>query len=74
MQSKDVITILEELSPVSYAEDWDNVGLLAGRRDKEVRSVLLALDATDEVIEQAVRQDVSMLVTHHPLPPVSCVD
>lgn len=67
MQSKDVITILEELSPVSYAEDWDNVGLLAGRRDKEVRSVLLALDATDEVIEQAVRQDVSMLVTHHPM-------
>ncbi|NLL80028.1 MAG: Nif3-like dinuclear metal center hexameric protein [Clostridiales bacterium] len=67
MRCSEIIAILEELSPTSYAEEWDNVGLLSGRRDKEVDSVLLALDATDEVIEQAVRQGVSMLITHHPL-------
>lgn len=67
MRCSDVINILEELSAPSYAEEWDNVGLLAGRRDKEITSVMLALDATDAVIEQAVREGVSMLITHHPL-------
>lgn len=67
MRCKDIIAVLEELSAVSYAENWDNVGLLAGRGDKEIESVMLALDATDEVVEQAVRQGASMLLTHHPL-------
>lgn len=59
--------LLEELSPKQYAEDWDNVGLLVGRDDKEVEHIMLALDATDEVIEQAIREKVDMLITHHPL-------
>lgn len=67
MRCKDIIAVLEGLSAVSYAEKWDNVGLLAGRKDKEIESVMLALDATDEVIEQAVKKGVSMLITHHPL-------
>lgn len=58
---------LEELSPLCYAEEWDNVGLLAGRRDKEITSVMIALDATDEVIDEAVFKGVSMLLTHHPM-------
>lgn len=67
MRCKEIIAVLEELSAVSYAENWDNVGLLAGRREKEIDAVMLALDATDEVVEQAVRQGASMLITHHPL-------
>lgn len=67
MQCTKVVKKLEELSPISFAENWDNVGLLAGRWDKEITSVMIALDATDEVIELAVRQKVSMLITHHPL-------
>ena len=58
---------VENLSPLSFAEEWDNIGLLAGRRDKEVKSIYIALDATDEVIEDAIRQEADMLLTHHPL-------
>ena len=58
---------LEELSPKSYAEAWDNVGLLVGREDKEVNTVYIALDATDEVIDAAIECEADMLITHHPM-------
>ena len=67
MRCVDVMELLEELSPVSYAEGWDNVGLLLGRKDKTVHKVMLASDATDDVVQQAVLQGVDMLITHHPL-------
>lgn len=67
MRCSEIIDRLENLSPASFAEDWDNIGLLAGRRDKDVKSIYIALDATDEVIEDAVRQGADMLLTHHPL-------
>lgn len=67
MKCSEIIERLETLSPGIYAEDWDNIGLLAGRRDREVGTVYIALDATDEVIEDAVRVGADMLLTHHPL-------
>ncbi|MCM1182096.1 MAG: Nif3-like dinuclear metal center hexameric protein [Roseburia sp.] len=67
MRCSEIIEKLEALSPVMYAEEWDNIGLLAGRRDKEVRTVCIALDATDEVVEEAVAVKADMLLTHHPL-------
>ena len=51
-----IIESLERHSALSFAENWDNVGLLAGRRDKEVGKLCIALDATDDVIEEAVRR------------------
>src|SRR5699024_6553403 len=47
--------------------DFDNVGLLAGRTEKEVKRVYIALDATDAVIDRAVEARADMLITHHPL-------
>ena len=67
MKLKDVMGKLEELSPLAMAEEWDNSGLMCGRKDKEVSSVLLAVDATDEVIEEAVLSGADLLLTHHPL-------
>ena len=67
MKCRNIIEKLEILSPLSFAEPWDNIGLLAGRLDKEVGSVLLAVDATDAVIEQAIERQVDLLITHHPL-------
>jgi dinuclear metal center YbgI/SA1388 family protein len=52
---------------VNFAEDWDNIGLLVGRRDKDVDTVYIALDATDEVVEDAINVGADMLITHHPL-------
>ena len=47
--------------------EWDNVGLQVGRSDKEVKRIYLALDATDEVIEEAADWGADMLITHHPM-------
>lgn len=67
MKCYEVIEKLESLSPAAFAEEWDNIGLLAGRRDKEVSTVYIALDATDEVISEAVRLGADLLLSHHPL-------
>lgn len=67
MLCKEIIDVIESVYPKNYAMDWDNVGLLVGRDDKEVRRIYVALDATDEVIEQAVDWKADMLVTHHPM-------
>jgi len=63
----EIIEKLEQAAPVKYAEEWDNVGFLAGRREKEIKKIFIALDATDEIIEEAVVAGADMLLTHHPL-------
>ncbi len=67
MLCREIIEKIEETYPKDYAMDWDNVGLLVGRMEKEVSRVLIALDLTDEVIEEAVTCGADMIVTHHPL-------
>jgi len=67
MNCNEIIEKLEELSPVSFAEEWDNVGLLVGNRNKEVLTVGITLDLTDETIDQAIRSNVDMIISHHPL-------
>ena len=67
MRCRELINKLEMLSPRSYAEAWDNPGLLTGRYEKEIGKVMVALDATDEVIEEAVEAGADFLLTHHPL-------
>lgn len=67
MKCSDVIAKLEELSPKSYAADWDNPGLLVGRKDKNISKVYIALDATDAAIAKAIEYDCDMLITHHPM-------
>lgn len=67
MKCEKIIEKLEELSPLSFASSWDNVGLLVGRTDKEVRKILVTVDVTDDVIEQAVCLEADMILAHHPL-------
>lgn len=67
MKCREVIELLNSLAPAALACDWDNPGLIAGRFDKEIKKILLALDATDAVVEQAVKTGVDLILTHHPL-------
>lgn len=67
MLCKEIIQVIEAAYPREAALDFDNVGLLAGRSEKEVNRVYIALDATDAVIDCAVRAGADMLITHHPL-------
>ncbi len=67
MICKEIIEIIENQYPKSAALDFDNVGLQVGRIDKEVKKIYLALDATEQVISQAIEIGVDLLITHHPL-------
>ena len=67
MQCRELIEKLEVLAPPEYACGWDNPGLLVGWEEKEIKKVLVALDATDAVVEQAIRQQADLILTHHPL-------
>ncbi len=67
MKVKDVIAFLEERYPSDLAMPWDNPGLLVGDAEAEVTGILTALDATDEVIEKALSEGCSLIVTHHPM-------
>lgn len=63
----DVIKEMEKIAPTYLKEDFDNVGLMVGDRSKEVKKVLLALDCTLNVIEEAKRENADLIITHHPL-------
>ena len=66
-KAKDILRFIESIAPVELKMDWDNVGLLCGRSDKEVRTVLVALDPFPHVCDEAVEVGADLLVTHHPL-------
>lgn len=67
MICRELMGKLEELAPLSLACEWDNPGLLLGRGDKEIKKIMIALDATDKVVEEAVSMGADLLLTHHPL-------
>ena len=62
-----VLLAAGELWPESLAEDWDEVGLVAGRPSAGVNRILFAVDPTLEVIEEAIEFGAELLITHHPL-------
>ncbi|MCD8175257.1 MAG: Nif3-like dinuclear metal center hexameric protein [Phascolarctobacterium sp.] len=62
----DIIKLLKEMVPKELAEKWDNVGLMLGRREKPIKSIMLALDITPEVVEQALACKADLIITHHP--------
>ena len=67
LQNQDIASCLEKFSPLSLAEDYDNVGLLVGEKDKEVKGVLTSLDITLAVLEEALRKGLDLVVSHHPI-------
>lgn len=62
----DICTVMEKLAPLKLAEKWDNVGLMLGSTVWPVNRIMLALDLTEEVANQACAQKVDMIITHHP--------
>ncbi len=67
MKCEEIVKCLERLSPRKYACDWDNVGLLVGRRQQEVDKVFIALDPSYDAVQQAIEHHADMLITHHPM-------
>ena len=52
----DILKYIESIAPPYMAESWDNVGLLCGRKDREVKKILVALDPFRNVIEEAIAE------------------
>ncbi len=63
----DIEQALYELAPRELAAEWDNVGLLAGRRDRAVHKVLVSLDVTAAVVEEARQWGAELIAAHHPV-------
>ena len=62
-----IAELMDHIAPEEWAEPWDNVGLLLGDRQYEVKRLMAALDITPSVVEEAVKREVDMIITHHPI-------
>lgn len=63
---KKVLSFLEGKYPISGAEKWDKPGLLLGSKDKDIEKIIVALDLTLEVFDEAIKQRADLIITHHP--------
>ena len=64
---KDITAVIEQFAPLSIQENWDNSGLCIGSPEAPVTSILLGLDCTPELVDEAIACGADMIVTHHPL-------
>ena len=67
MRISEVIEVLDELAPLSLAEDWDNVGLLVGCPSSSVSAIMTCLTLTSDVLAEAIAGHAQLIVSHHPL-------
>lgn len=67
MKCKDIASVIEKLAPKNLAYDWDNVGLLVGDGEQEVKRVLVTLDLDIDVVMEAKAKGAQMIVGHHPI-------
>jgi len=64
---KDILDIIEIIAPAKLAESWDNVGLMIGRPTAPVDKILLGLDPTPSLLDEATALDSNVVITHHPI-------
>lgn len=63
----EIIGVLNNYAPYTYQESYDNSGLIVGSMDMEVKGVLVSLDCTEEIVEEAISLGVNVIVSHHPI-------
>jgi dinuclear metal center YbgI/SA1388 family protein len=64
---KDIADCLESVAPLSYQEDYDNSGLITGNPNDDVTGILIALDCTEAVVDEAIATSCNLIVAHHPI-------
>jgi len=67
MKIKQITTYLEELAPISLQESYDNCGLIIGSKDTELKGILISLDTTEAVVEEAIKLNCNLIISHHPI-------
>ena len=64
---KDIIQYLEQIAPKAFQESYDNSGLLTGDQETQVTNVLITLDTTEAVVDEAIEKNCNMIIAHHPI-------
>lgn len=67
MKLRDIVSSIEEMAPLSYQESYDNSGLIVGSYDQEITGVLICLDVTESVVEEAIKKGTNLILSHHPI-------
>ena len=64
---KNIAKKIDEIVPLSLAQEWDNVGLLVGDENKRVKNVLLTIDTTKAVVAEAKANKIDLIISYHPV-------
>ncbi len=67
MTVKEITRIIETFAPLAFQESYDNAGLIIGHPDDEISGVLITLDITEEVLDEAIRKNANLIIAHHPI-------
>lgn len=67
MNLAEITNYLESIAPLNYQEDYDNAGLIVGQPKDEVSAVLVALDCTEQIVDEAIAKGCNLIITHHPI-------
>ena len=67
MQVKQITQYLESIAPLAFQESYDNAGLIIGRSEDEVSGILISLDITEEIVDEAISKHLNLIVSHHPI-------
>ena len=67
MKVYELIDFMEKIAPCGLCEEWDNVGLMIGNREAEIKRIMVSLDLDDAVMKEALENKVDMILTHHPV-------
>lgn len=67
VNSRKIGKLIEEIAPIKTAEKWDNVGFQVGNINLEIDRVMVALEITNEVLDEAISKNIDLIITHHPL-------
>jgi dinuclear metal center YbgI/SA1388 family protein len=66
MQLKEITSIFEEFAPLTLQESYDNSGLIIGSPEQEITGILLTIDVTEEVVDEAIDKNANLIIAHHP--------
>lgn len=67
LKLKNICEYLEEIAPLQYQESYDNVGIICGHPEMEIHAAMISLDATEEVIDEAIHKGCNLVISHHPI-------
>jgi dinuclear metal center YbgI/SA1388 family protein len=67
MKVAEITKFLESIAPLNYQEDYDNAGLIVGNHNDEIHAALVALDCTEQIVDEAIAKNCNLIITHHPI-------